>query len=148
MAPASAVTVASLPQARGAILAAARLQREVYLLSTPSAAAQAGGGWFAAVLDSLRRELEQPIIGILDCGTQPGWVLESLTLDLQGVVFNEAQAPMGAEVGERLRQLQLSAGRLYFTERPAAISLIEFQDEAAMTAHLCREWQRESESDS
>ncbi|MDI9408817.1 MAG: hypothetical protein QM523_06185 [Candidatus Pacebacteria bacterium] len=135
-----AVTIASLVQARAAAQVAAELGQSILLLSTPAAAAQAGGGWFAALIETLHSQGKNSVIGILDCGSQPGWVLESLTLPLHGVVFSESRAPSGAVVGERLRGLVTNAGRLYFTERPMAINLIDFQDEEATVAFLRREW--------
>lgn len=135
-----AVTIASLVQARAAAQVAAELQQPIMLLSTPAAAAQAGGGWFAALIDNLQKHHGNSLIGILDCGSQPGWVLESLTLPLHGVVFSESRAPSGTVVGVKLRHLITTAGRHYFTERPATVNLIDFQDEEATAQFLRREW--------
>ena len=135
---ASAVTVASLAQARAAVAVAAEFGLQPVLVS---ATAQAGG-WFAALLSLVREGHAAPVVGILDCGTQPGRVLESLTLPLDGVVFWQAQAPRGEELGARLRQLLTAAGRAYLTERPAAISLVRFRSAAAAGDHLRREWQQ------
>ncbi|MCX8500510.1 MAG: hypothetical protein ORO03_02270, partial [Alphaproteobacteria bacterium] len=133
---AAAVTVASLAQAREAAAAAVEFKRRLMLVSV----AGQSGGWFAKLLSLVRGEFTLSVVGILDCGTQPGRVLESLTLPLDGVVFLEAQAPGGVELGARLRLLLTAAGRAYLVERPAAISLVRFRATGAASAHLRREW--------
>jgi hypothetical protein len=94
------IVIHSLAHARAALAAAASCGQQVIVASAPSAALQAGPGWFKAVIEQAREAYPQvAITAILDCGDQPGAVMAALRLGLKDLRFHgvaEARAKLEA----------------------------------------------------
>jgi hypothetical protein len=92
------IVIHSLAHARAALAAAAVCGQDVIVASAPSAALQAGPGWFKAVIEEAREAYPQvDVTAILDCGDQPGAVMAALRLGLKHTRFHgvaEARAKL------------------------------------------------------
>lgn len=85
------IVIHSLDHARAALAAAAACGRPVTLASAPSAALQAGPGWFKAVIEEASEAYPQvAVTAILDCGDQSGAVMAALRLGLKDLRFHGA----------------------------------------------------------
>ena len=85
------IVIHSLDHARAALAAAAACGKDVTLASVPSAALQAGPGWFKAVIEQAREAYPQvAVTAILDCGDQSGAAMAALRLGLKDLRFHGA----------------------------------------------------------
>ena len=127
-----AVTIHNLRQARAAVAAAAETGRAVCLVSAPDAAAYAGPGWFAAVIDEARRA--HPAVSaaaILDCGDFAGYALAALRHGLAEIRYDgPAFSAIDAIAAER--------GATVTRNRPESLDLGAIADDEAPA--FCRQW--------
>jgi hypothetical protein len=98
------IVVHSLDHALAALAAAKSLSLPVTLASASCAAAQAGPGWFKALVDAARQaHPDVALTAILDCGDEPGAVMAALRAGLKQLRFQgddelrQKLAAMGAE---------------------------------------------------
>lgn len=127
-----ALEVASLRTAIIAAHEAARRKQQVFLVSTPDAAAQGGSLWFIEIVRQTTADVpEAEVLMALDCGDAAGYTLEALHSSATGVVF---RGP--APTSHRLQQLSEQYGALFLTERPRSLFLDEEPDPVA----ACRTW--------
>lgn len=90
---AATIIVHGLEQARAAIAAARDLDQPVILRSAAGAAGSAGAPYFAALIEAARAEWpDGPVEAVLDCGTEPGFVLAGLRVGLKRLRFGGAAA--------------------------------------------------------
>lgn len=129
---ARAVFVHGLEDARLALSVAGELGLPVTLLSSPSAAAHGGTGWFL--------ELNAPAaIGapgvevsvVVDCDDRAGDAQGALAAGAKRVLFTGA-----AETAERLADIATGLAAEVMTERPPALDLRGRRDPRP----LCRAW--------
>ncbi|HWE73659.1 MAG TPA: hypothetical protein VG328_10910 [Stellaceae bacterium] len=123
------IVIHSLADARAALAAAASCGRNVILASAPSAALQAGPGWFKAVIEEVCQAYPQVgVTAILDCGDQPGAAMAALRLGLKNLRFHG-----GAEAGAKLEGM----GAIFAPRAEASLDLREISEpETACTAFL------------
>ncbi|WP_022729558.1 hypothetical protein [Fodinicurvata sediminis] len=127
-----ALEVASLRTATIAAQEAARRKQQVFLLSTPDAAAQGGSLWFIEIVRQTTADVpEAEVLMALDCGDAAGYTLEALHNGATGVVFRGL-----TPARHQLRQLSEQYGALFLTERPRSLFLDEEPDPVA----ACRTW--------
>lgn len=96
-------------------MAAAR-GRKVSLLSAPGAAAYGGAAWFLACC----AEAGGADLAVLDCGADPGRVLQAMRVGLPAVVFTGP-----TDLAETLAGIGRQAGCTLLRARPAALDLAE-----------------------
>ena len=85
------IVIHSLDHARAALAAAAALRVPVTVASAPGAAAQAGPGWFKAVVAEAQAAYpDTAVTAILDCGDEPGAVMAALRAGLTALRFGGA----------------------------------------------------------
>ncbi|MBB3263810.1 hypothetical protein FHW79_001406 [Azospirillum sp. OGB3] len=122
----------SLPHAEAACAVAADLGVPLLLVSAPGAAASAGAGWFAAVVErAATRYPSVAITAVLDCADRPGDALGALTCGIDGVLFTGR-----ADVAERLADIAAQRGARLLTALPAALDLRGTRD----PRRACRDW--------
>ena len=123
------IVIHSLTQARAALAAGATCGQDVILASAPSAALQAGPGWFKAVIEQAREAYPQvETTAILDCSDQPGAVMAALRLGLKTMRFHGA-----AEARAKLEEM----GAIFAPPAEASLDLREIAEpETACAAFL------------
>jgi hypothetical protein len=93
-----AAAVAALDAARG------EGARHVELASPPGAAAWMGVGYFRALVEQAAAAVPAVrVVGVMDCGRDPGYALEALRVGF-AVVELEAPAPVFRRVADIARQ--------------------------------------------
>lgn len=68
--------------------AATDVSTPLYLISPPGAAASLGAAVFQSIIDEARNRVpEQPFIGVLDCGSDPGYALAALRAGVKHILY-------------------------------------------------------------
>ncbi len=127
-----AVVIHEWAHARAALAAAAACGRPLILLSAPGAAAYAGAGWFAALVD--RTMAEFPGVAatpLLDCGDRPDLVQAAFREGLRNVCFHGSES-----VARRLADIGRSWNATLHRRRPPALDLLVERD----PEEACRRW--------
>ncbi|CAK0768358.1 Phosphoribosyltransferase [Azospirillaceae bacterium] len=84
------IIVYSLEDARVALRAAAAAEASaLHLVSPPGAACYSGVAWFLALISAAIRDISPPPVfsAFLDCGDQPGVVLNALRVGARALIF-------------------------------------------------------------
>jgi hypothetical protein len=108
------VVVHGAAHARQAMAAAATHARAVRLLSAPGAAAYGGAAWFLACCAEAGGEA----LAVLDCGPEPGRVLQAMRVGLPAVVFTGTPA-----MSDTLAGIGRQAGCTLLRARPPALDM-------------------------
>ncbi len=126
------IIVHDLKHARAALAAAEELGVGLTLVSAPGAAAYLGAAVFRHMIAEAGSEHpEVPLRAVLDCGGDPGLVLNALR---QGIEAVRVQAP--PKVCKRLADIARRWGAVLDTDRGEALDLIDEKDPVA----ACRAW--------
>ncbi|TLU71819.1 hypothetical protein [Lichenicoccus roseus] len=117
--PGRAVVIHGRDQALAALEAARLLPARLVLLSAENAACFLGPLWWAALMDSLQREmLDAAATDLLDCGSSAGRCMEALRVGLRHLVLSPA-CPQFEAVRHRAEAL----GAHLVTRRPISFDL-------------------------
>ncbi|MFI5024871.1 MAG: hypothetical protein ACHQRJ_24885 [Alphaproteobacteria bacterium] len=130
-----AVVIHSLAHAKAALAAASAEGVAVELWSAEGAAANAGAGWFKAVLEAARREVPGArSTAVLDCADLPGYALGAFRIGVEAVCFSGA-----AKIAAKLADIAAQEGRRCLRRRPrGALDLGHAADPFA----ACQAWLR------
>jgi fructose/tagatose bisphosphate aldolase len=121
-------------QAAAAINAAAALRVSVMLLSADGAAAYAGPSWFAHLIDDAHTRFpEVTVVGVLDCGDQPGLAMAALRDGFSIVRFD---GPTFDKIANIAAQLDAQA----LQHRPKCLTLDNLRQDSAILCSACEEW--------
>lgn len=113
---APAVLVHGLDDALAAAEAAAVRGMALVLVSAPGAGGYAGGGWWRALVETVREASPGlAVTAVLDCGDEAGRVLAALRAGVTDVCFHGPEV-----VTARLRAIATQSGAALWTTLPSA----------------------------